>query len=836
MAVKLSRASGNWTNNSTWCTVDSTSYSNSESANTTLTTSYVASSGFTPGAITVDGIAVKLASRQGTTGTISVHLAISGVEVSGTLVTIDVADLPACTSTDLNGGWQFFKFASSVTLLAATTYTVEAKTSSSSQVNLFSASGSNWSRALVTSTTGAPAAGDDVIVCGEYVSSGSNSTITVTMDETATTDYGAASTSLVTPAIAVCGKGILSFGTSAATNYNLKVSGNLIVYSGATFNIGSVGSEIPRDSTAVLNFDCATNVGFGMVIRNLATFNSQGLSRTAGKNVYFCKLNTDESAGSTSLSVDTDTGWLDNDEIAVASTTRTYTDSEIGALNGNASSNTLTVDGFAGAGGGLVAVKSGTSPTQSEIILLTRNVRIQGASTTLQTYIDIKATATVDCDWTEFKWMGSATANKRGIDVLCTGTGSSNFQYCSFRNFAVASFFGFNIGNNSTSSTVYSNNVSYRVAANHLTIGSGATPVVENNIFMRNDTSNVSIVSCGNSAFNFNNNTIVSSRGSAFAMSSSTNAATWTITNLTIHSGDSTGLAVGSMRSGTIDGVKIWRQNSNGILFNAGLCDNVFKNFEIFGCNTNSITANVSSLFVNNRFENLVASGDSTFSTTNCLNFSSTTATDYLELEFINCDFNPGTGIKVAHTSSDLAVANANFRFLFVNTRFGAPSDVAGYTSMNKSSFIASERHNQVAGAYKTWKRYGTMESETTTVHSGTKSMKVSPLILGSEKLETSGVYGGFQVAVESGNTVTPTVYVYEDGSYNGNRARLIVKRNDALGITSDTVLDTATAASDGAWEALSGTTSAVTEDGVLEFVVDCDGTAGNLFVDSFSA
>lgn len=27
-----------------------------------------------------------------------------------------------------------------------------------------------------------------------------------------------------------------------------------------------------------------------------------------------------------------------------------------------------------------------------------------------------------------------------------------------------------------------------------------------------------------------------------------------------------------------------------------------------------------------------------------------------------------------------------------------------------------------------------------------------------------------------------------------------------------------------------------VTDDGVLEFIVDCDGTAGSLFVDTFSA
>ena len=69
-------------------------------------------------------------------------------------------------------------------------------------------------------------------------------------------------------------------------------------------------------------------------------------------------------------------------------------------------------------------------------------------------------------------------------------------------------------------------------------------------------------------------------------------------------------------------------------------------------------------------------------------------------------------------------------------------------------------------------------------------------------KADSTGANGGFKVQVANGQTCTPTVYVQEDGSYNGARARLILKRNDAMGIAADVVLDTATAASDGAWEA----------------------------------
>jgi len=441
MAQLLSIATGNASAAGTWGLVDATSFNSSTETAVALTTSRVGATTFTPGAITVAGIAVKLAVRTGTTGTITVDLDQGGSLVTGTDVTINVSDLPVAATADLNGGWHYFQFASPVTLLAATAYAVKCKTSSSSQVSLFATSASNWSRCLVTTTTQAPVAGDNMIVCGKYTGAGASTSYTVTWDITATTDFGSAPTaanSLLAPGICVCNKGTLSIGTTAATNYNMKMSNSIIVYTGGVLNFGTTGTPIPRDSSFQLQFDCGANVDYGLIIRNLGTWNSPGLSRTSGKNIYYCKLNTDEAANSTSLGVDTDTGWLDNDEIVVASTTRTVGDSEIGTLNGNAGASSLTVDGFAGTGGGLLVAHSGTSPTQAEVILLTRNIKVIGASATLQAYIRIDPTSTVDIDWTEFKWLGSATTNKRGIDVLTT-TGSCSFNYCSFRNFEVAS-------------------------------------------------------------------------------------------------------------------------------------------------------------------------------------------------------------------------------------------------------------------------------------------------------------------------------------------------------------------------------------------------------------
>jgi hypothetical protein len=60
------------------------------------------------------------------------------------------------------------------------------------------------------------------------------------------------------------------------------------------------------------------------------------------------------------------------------------------------------------------------------------------------------------------------------------------------------------------------------------------------------------------------------------------------------------------------------------------------------------------------------------------------------------------------------------------------------------------------------------------------------------------------------------------------------MKRQDIMGYTSDTVLDTMTSAA-GSWEQLSATTAAASQDGVFEVYVDCDGTAGWVNVDDWS-
>ncbi len=833
MAVLASIATGNFTTAATWGVVNATAYNNTETTTTALTTSYQTSSTFTPGAITISHIGVKLSVRTGTTGTITVALDLAGVDVAGTVVTINTADLPVAATADLNGGWVFFKLPAPVLLLAATAYGVKARTSSASQVSLFSTATTNWARALITTTTGAPAATDDLIIAGEYTGAGTSNSFTVTMDNTAATDFGSASTSLVLPAIAVCSKGTLSYGVAASTAYTMRVSGNAIVYAGGTFNIGTVGAEIPRTSKAELFFDCVANVDFGLIVRNLGTFVSQGLSRTSGKDIYYCKLNTDEAVASVSLGVDTDTGWLDNDEIAIASTTRTNSQAENGALNGAAGASTLTVDGFAGAGGGLAFAHGGTNPVQAHIILLTRNILIRGVSATVQSFVDVRATATVDLDWTQFKWLGSNVANKTGIDVATT-TGSFNMNFCSTQSFEVVGSRGVNISSASGSNISITNCVGYRNELLFIgNVGTSGTQTISNCISIRT-------LSGSSNAFSFLDlgstyqNLVSASSGNIGVGLAETGAANVTnFSGMECYSGGGIGLVLTNANTRVqLSDVKLWRNTGAGMTLAGSVVE--ITNLVATGNGSTNIQTLTNSTGVATFYSPIIA-GDTTFSTATGISVNGSSAVVRL-CRIVSGQIGVVSGIYTAHTTSDISTGTqSSSNFLLENTILASSTEVATInTTTALSNLVTSQNHDQVAGAYKIWKAGGVLERSTTVAHTGTHSLRMTPSSA-SLKIESSGQDGGFKCAVTSGSTVTPTIYVYEDATYNGARARLIVKRNDSLGITSDTVLDTATAASDLAWEALTGTTAAVTADGTLEFVIDCDGTAGNLYVDSAS-
>lgn len=813
MANLISNASSTWTGASTWALTETgtSATQTTRSASTNTTTSYVYSSAFTgTNTNVVDGVLLYI-DRVTTTGTFSVALSEDNGTTATREVTINASDLGA------DPGWVFFKFGSTLTLDGGTDYKVGIKGSSAGNVAVYrDATAGNWTRLLRRTTAATAAAADNLYVVGEWTAAGTGTDITVTMDSTAATDYGT---------LDIGDRGILTWGTTAATAYILQLSGNLNVWEGGLYNQGTVATPMPRDSTATLQFDCTTDGEFGLIINDGGTAVLQGQSRTSGKNIDRCLLNTDEAIASTSLGVDTDTGWLDNDRIAVASTTRTATQCEAGTLNGNAGASSLTVDGFAGAGGGLANAHSGTSPTQAEVALLTRNVVVRSVSTTAMAYVSVTAGGNLDADWTEFRYLGENAVGKRGVE-LATTTGAVTLDYCSICDVEDGGLYL--TGTSLSGSIVINDLVMYNCAnvngtsAINVAATSGV-PVIADTLVIRTATSSsaVSIVDIGMTLTNL---TVVGATAGGIFINEVVSGPVLTgINGLVAHSCGSIGiqLASGPLR---VDGVTAWRNSSFGLSTSWHM---EVLNATMFG----NLTANVRLSGGYLLLVSPVLNGDSTFSTTDGL----TSAASGGKIKIISGDFSTASGIKTAHTSDINTTNTLNpIDISLVNTKLGAATEIASQSTLGHAFIVTSQRHDQTDGDHRYWKRTGTGRTDSTIYNTAAPSERLTPSNA-SEKLESGSRY----VAVDDTGTKTISVYVRKsqagDGAaYNGNQPRLVVKRNDAIGVTSDTVLDTMTAAV-GSWEQLSGTTAAATDDGAFEVVVDCDGTTGWINVDDWS-
>lgn len=843
MAVLASRATGNFLTNATWGLVDAVSLLDSEVGNTVVATApaWGSSSAFTPGAITIDGIAIKLYARTGILGTISARLydVTGGAPVAGTTVTINVADLPSCSAGLANneGGWIMFAFAGVLLLGGGNQYRVEVQTSNATQVTLWrNGTAVNWSRLLRTTTQQAPVAGDVMHIVSDYTGAGARTDYVVTMNESVNTDYGTGVDG--SSALTVSQAGTLIYSIAAATY--LKLSGNLIVCNGGTLNIGTVANPVPRGTNAILEFDPVANGGMGLTARNGSTVTMQGLSRTVGKDVFWGLLIQDTVNGEKHFHIDTDTGWLSGDVVAIAATQRTYSQSETKILNGDAGAEIVNVTVAFGA-----TVHHGTSPVQGEVILLTRNVKVMSATSTIMSFTNYKSSARVDIDWVEFYYLGENTYGKRPIDIETTSAGSINIQYSAVHDCEDYGVYIYNAAvadNFNVSNTVVYNISTYGHGVYLLYPGSTSNWTLSGNIVMHIPNPSGYCYSLQNVNGTITNNRAIGSYLHGIYVGESVVSGLGTFSGNVVHSCGSTasygGLYIANLFDRTLSLTTIWRCLGRGIRIESSRSVNVlFDGLTMFGNGTSNIEMIASTSFmINTRFKDVVLNGDASFSTAYGLYLNNGTA--LVGVVFENGDFGTAGGIKTAHTAADIAFASGAYaEILLVNTKLGSGTEVSGISTTESGSHVRSQKHDQTPGLHRAWYQMGVAIIDTVYFHTASPSERLTPSSA-ALKLES----GSKKREVDNGNTRTFSVWVRKSSvaaggaDYNGAQPRLILKKNIAAGIASDTVLDTM-AVGLNTWEQLSGVTGAVTDDAVLECVVDCDGTPpGFINVDDWSA
>ncbi len=795
----------------TFSKVASTGGLDSEGGTSAVTTSQLQSSTFVPGVITVDGVAIKIATVSSTpSGTLTVTLRNTTDAVDVDSVTINVSDLYYNSATTTVRGWAFFKFGTNRTLLSGKSYAIRLVASVTSQVTCYTnGTANNWTRQLRLTTKQMPAVGDNLLILGEYTGQGTSNTITITADDLSPKAYGTLSTAT---GVTVAGKGVMVAPTSGALKYYYSFKGLFYLDQSGEVDLGTTSSRVDSGTQFLMPIAGSTNVDSGFLRRNGSTFKSGGAIKT-----FKTTLTANAAASATSVTVADATGWAIGDELAFAPTSRTATQYEKRTIS-NISGTTITLSS------GLTHAHSGTSPAICTVLNLTRNIRIYGTSSTVQGYIYDEAYITKDASYTEYYFMGSGTTGKRGLNVD-TINSSGNIaleEGSSFHDFSVASSTGL-----TTSGTA--NNYTFKDCVWYGLAG-GCSITATTGTNYRFENCSVIGTSSGNAWTSVDANGYYDLYASGAASSGITineaNALPATWGNLTSHSNAGNNLFLTNVKNITMGTITNWRAASNGLSMSP-VNGMRIEAINSFGNTSNNIIFSTGSgdIVVNGGYSN----GDTSFSTTTGIAFS--TNASFANIFFNNFNSSTASGILTAHTN-DLSVSNNAFVSIYLNNSIlAASTEVANASKMSFGSIIASTNHDQTVGNYKYWRTTGIGTIDTTIYSTASPSERMTP---SSASVKTRT--GSKKITIDASATRTITVKVRKSNTsagdastYNGNEVRLIMKANPSVGSSfdDDIVCDSTTSAANGSFETLTYTTPTATNAGVLEFYLDGDGTVG---------
>lgn len=819
MSTLVASATGNFTAAGTWKL--GANELDSEANGYVITTTPTDGSNFTPGAITIDGIALKLKARAASpTGTLTVAIRNTTDSVTDATVTVNVADLPAdsldSSAAQVMNGWIVFQFGS-VTLTAAKNYAIRVSTSSANQVTVYrDATASNPSRILRTTTTQAPAAGDKLVVSGELTGAGTSNAYTVTMDNTASTKFG----SIGTQSLIVSQGGTLTFGTSASTAYLLTIAGIIHICRGGTLNVGAGGGRMPSTSSGVIQFDCTSNLDSAIRVNGGGTLNLYGATKQ-----HWTTLTADRSAGAAVLTLASTTGWAANDEVGIAATERNSSHNELKIIQtvDSATQVTLTTN--------VSNLHKGSTPVRAHVQNLTRNVKILGESNSLRGYVTIYDGATINVSYVECKWLGENAAvggeNDAAFHCFNAQTSGVLIEYGAFQACSRMFYSPLTTGDG----YVVKYNSAYNIDREGVWIADAAKSswTIDNNVAIKN-TVGVDLFYILNLRGTFTNNVANCSANYGFQIQDGNDQPFGTFSGNEGYCNAGFGMFINAVTLFcTLSSTTMWRNGNHGVCAGGANYGLVFDGVSVWGNNGAGIFHQSS--FGRWLYRNVNSGSDATFTQSYGVRMN---ISGIITVE--NSVLGVATSHYTAHGTADFSINSLIMVEAFLNdVDFGHATlkvDNGGLYSI-----VRCTKYDATAGDHRTFCAFATAvtstqeswQTDTTNYNTASPSLKLTPKSA-NYKLRSPVVA---RFAIASGASKTVQVYIRKDGAYNGATPRLIMLANPAIGIDADTVLGSG--GGSGSFSAVSGSTGTAAADGVIECVVDCDGTAGFINIDDAS-
>lgn len=593
--------------------------------------------------------------------------------------------------------------------------------------------GASWTGAAV------PVEGDTVIIQN-------GDTITIDQDITVGADSA-------TAAIDVASGGKLEVLSTVAASYTLTCKGDLKTSSGSTIEFGTVANPIPstRTFTVKLNYSAALAEGkYGFI--NNGDMILQGASKTP-----HTLLTSDLSATGTVWTVGDTTNWEAGDKVAIASTTRTYSQHEQEVIQTVDSGTQITCVA------GVTNAHSGTSPTQAEVINLTRNIVITSYNTTYRGYVYCVLGSTSNVDYVEFYMIGYNATYKHGIEIRTTAVDATIFAYCSVWGNATSNYpFYFYYSQNVIidNCDIYNTNEPFRI------VGS-IYNTISNNII-------IGILSYGIYASDvrnsFINNTVTSCSDDGFYISSSYTVISFL--NNTSHSNYDYGFYIINISGGTYENMIAWRNNDSGIRLTNNRNPS-FDTITAFGNRTYNILLEYSII---NSFKSITLNGDTSNITSYGIYINNICPSFNLKDSILG----EVTGIKTAHSTGDIAFSVNSFcKIITTNSKLESPVSVYRVYATLIGSYVQCEDLGQVQYADKAWYRNGIIVRDATTYKYGSYATRFDFQYNNAEWLE----YETY-IPVKDGEQIVASAWLRKNASYtDANRPKLTIS---GQGITED--------------------------------------------------
>jgi len=838
MATLLAESSMNFTDAS-WKVINAATFKNNFAATTTVSTTQLTSVTATPGAITVEGILLWVTGRSATAaGTFTLQLFNSTLASVVNTVTITTNDIPSTTT--FANSLLYFKFNAPVTLTAGQLYSIRLQSSTTSNtVTVYrSATANDFTFNYVLSTTAAPASTDIIWLSSPFTGATTPSYITITYNQTGTTNYNS---------LAVTSYANLFLENLPNKDYYLGinsqgVAGNgLSCFGNGIFRFGTSGSPVDSSSRLIINLASGGANFNGIQIQGISSeFSLYGKPITRA-----AKLTANIPANSTNLfTTDVVTNWSSSttgDLIVLGSSTR-----------GTSAFETRTVTGSTGTtvavSGNITTAKSGTLGTQTPVIYLGGNAIISGSTTTNTINIRQQHQAKLYLSNVGMYFMGSATANFRGLMIEGVANSECIIDSCSFWNNNVnALILPLTTTNNFViKDCVGAINLSIpAVTSTNTQVISGCTFVGGTNQAITTSFSSINTMFYNNT-FNGGNATgTILTYNPAFT----TLRTTPSIYNIEIGAAPGVALSYAATNA-LMSGITIWNCNSTGLSFatvNTSLQEGI--NLNVYGSTTANVGFTAAGVVLPHRFTNC-RFGAETYGAANVNNVQFTTpviynqSTSQTSLIFDSCVIGNST---LPASNADVVITNAGSylpNVLFDNCTLGSTNrfNISTPTLANGSR-IQFQKIGGNVNQHRTYYRNGYILSDTTIVDTSPVSMRCVP-----ESATNSLVAPLFKVNVGSGQTITITAKVRKsvvgDGAaYNGSQPYLAILQRSGNGFSGLTytglntsnsfVVDefatiaTATNAANGNWQTLTWTSPTATDNTALDFYVFCNGTTG---------